>query len=166
MTSSNNPTLVRCKRSGPMSGGVAILIGLAFIGVHHFGTPEPGMVEERRAAILAFGYILLGIGIIMLGFTRIVEVDRKSGSIRFRLGWMVFRMFPLVWTRSFSTVDVRRHLPRFGGYLGMTSMIQWAVVLNDDASGHAAEVVAFPTKAEADRLASELHAVAPSASQG
>jgi len=139
-----------------MGGGVAILIGLVFIGLH-FAEPATAEAFERgRHASLTFGFILLAMGVGMLAFTRIVEITHTATAPSFRRGWMVFRTFRVLGKLAFDTVEVRQHLPRFGGYLGMTSTIVWSVVLVDSMTSAAGEVTGFPSKADAESLRDQL----------
>ncbi len=153
---SGKPPIVVCKHSGSMGGGLAILIGLVFIGLHFSEAATVEAVERGRNASLTFGYILLAVGLGMLGFTRIVEITHAVKTPSFRQGWMVFRTFRVLGKQSYDSVEIRQHLPRFGGYLGMTSTIVWAVVLADSVTSAAGEVTAFPSKAEAEALRDKL----------
>ena len=90
---SGKAPIVVCKHSGPMGGGVAILIGLVFIGLHLAEPATAEALERGRHASLTFGFILLAMGAGMLAFTRIVEITHTAKAPSFRQGWMVFRTF-------------------------------------------------------------------------
>lgn len=142
-----------------MGGGVAILIGLVFMALHFFEAPDTASIHYEKHSGLIFGLILLTVGVLLLGFTRIVKSQTEGGKTYFRRGWMVFRIFPLLWSQTFDTVEVRQHLPRFGGYLGMTSTIVWAVVLVNSQTSKAVDVTGFQTQDEAVALCNEIQSL-------
>jgi len=82
-----------------MGGGVAILIGLVYIGLHFAEPATAEAVERGRHASLAFGFILLAVGTGMLGFTRIVEITHAGKAPSFRRGWLVVRTFHILGTQ-------------------------------------------------------------------
>lgn len=146
-----------------MSGGVAILIGLVFVGLHVSEPSSTVRDDHARHATLALGVILLGIGGAMVGFSRVVEICHDAGAATFRRGWMVAGRYPLIWPHEYDAVEVRQRVPRFGGYLGMTSTIVWSVMLVNSKSSAAAEVNGFQSQAPAEALMQRLIAEIPDA---
>jgi hypothetical protein len=150
------PAMVLCKRANHMSGGVAILIGLVFIGLHFSEPANSDREKHARHASLGLGALLAGMGAVMIGFTRVVEIQRRGDRVGLRRGWMAAGKFPIMLPHVFDAVEVRQRLPRFGGYLGMTSTIIWSVMLVDSASSAGGEVSDFQAKEPADVLCAKL----------
>lgn len=148
--------MVLCKRANHMSGGVAILIGLVFIGLHFSEPANSDREKHARHATFALGVILAGMGAVMMGFIRVVEIQRRGDRVGLRRGWMAVGKFPIMLPHVFDAVEVRKRIPRFGGYLGMTSTIIWSVILVDSASSVGGEVSDFPTREPAEALCAKL----------
>lgn len=146
--------IVHCKHSGPMSGGIALLIGLSLVAAHfdQIRTTEP----PHHHALLYLGGSLVVIGVLLLAFSRIVRVTRTANGFTFQRGWLILRTFPLLWPHTFDQIELHQHLPRFSGYLGAASGISWGVFLVDSKTKNRSEISAFPTETEATRLMTAL----------
>jgi len=148
--------MVVCKRANLLGGGVAVLIGLVFIALH---ISEPAVSERAkhaRHATFVLGVIVLGTGVALMAFTRVVQIQRRGSAVKLRRGWMVVGGYSLFWPHEFDVVEVRKRVPRFGGYLGMTSTIVWSVMLVDAESSLAADVSDFQAREPADALCTQI----------